>query len=58
MLATAAQSYTSMMEHWWTLAVPGGALTFAMLAANLWIEGMRKSLLSEAGSALQTRFTT
>jgi peptide/nickel transport system permease protein len=51
MLATAAQSYTSMMEHWWTLAVPGGALTFAMLAANLWIEGMRESLLSEAGSS-------
>jgi peptide/nickel transport system permease protein len=51
MLATAAQSYTSMTDHWWTLAVPAGALTFAVLAANLWIEGMRKSLLGEAASA-------
>ncbi len=41
MLASAAQSYTSMTEHWWTLVVPGGALTFAVLAANLWIEGLR-----------------
>ncbi|HEX9723215.1 MAG TPA: ABC transporter permease [Vicinamibacteria bacterium] len=46
MLAAAAQSYTSMMKHWWTLAVPAGALTFSMLAANLWIEGTRESLLS------------
>ena len=52
MLASAAQSYTSMVEHWWTLAIPGAALTFAVLAANLWIEGMRQSLLREAGLAL------
>lgn len=43
MLASAAQSYTSMIQHWWTLAVPGGALTLAVAAANLWLEGMRKT---------------
>ncbi len=50
MLASAAQSYTSMTEHWWTLVVPGGALTFAVLAANLWIEGLRGVLLDGRAS--------
>ena len=50
MLASAAQSYTSMTEHWWTLVVPGGALTFAVLAANLWIEGLRGALLDGGAS--------
>jgi peptide/nickel transport system permease protein len=49
MLASAAQSYTSMTKHWWTLAVPAGALTFAMLAANLWIDGLRTALLTGVG---------
>lgn len=46
MLASAAQSYTSMTKHWWTLAVPGVALTCAVLAANLWIEGLREGRLT------------
>jgi len=50
MLASAAQSYTSMMQHWWTLAVPGGALSLAVLGANLWIEGLRMAQGSRWGA--------
>ncbi len=43
MLAEAAHNYTSMMTYWWTLLVPAGALFLAVLAANLWTEGLRRS---------------
>jgi peptide/nickel transport system permease protein len=42
MLADAAYNYTSMMTYWWTFLVPAGALFLAVLAANLWTEGLRR----------------
>jgi peptide/nickel transport system permease protein len=55
MLASAAQNYTSMTRYWWTLAVPGAALTLAVLGANLWIEGLRKAHLSGVGQGSKQR---
>jgi peptide/nickel transport system permease protein len=45
MLSSAAGNYTVMTTYWWTLAVPGLALTGAVLAANLWVEGLRRTYL-------------
>ncbi len=44
-----------MTRYWWTLAVPGGALTLAVLGANLWVEGLRKAQLSVAGPGSKHR---
>jgi len=55
MLASAASNYTSMTRYWWTLAVPGGALTLTVLGANLWVEGLRKAQLSVAGPGSKHR---
>jgi peptide/nickel transport system permease protein len=46
MLASAASNYTAMTTYWWTLVAPAAALTLSVLAANLWIEGLRKAYLS------------
>ena len=54
-LASAASNYTSMTRYWWTLAVPGGALTLTVLGANLWVEGLRKAQLSVAGPGSKQR---
>jgi peptide/nickel transport system permease protein len=45
MLSSAAGNYTVMTTYWWTLGVPGLALTGAVLAANLWVEGLRRTYL-------------
>jgi ABC-type dipeptide/oligopeptide/nickel transport system permease subunit len=45
MLSFAAGNYTVMTTYWWTLGVPGLALTGAVLAANLWVEGLRRTYL-------------
>jgi peptide/nickel transport system permease protein len=50
MLADAAYNYTSMMTYWWTLLVPAGALFLAVLAANLWTEGLRRSYFGRGGA--------
>ena len=55
MLAFAASNYASLTRYWWTLAVPGGALTLAVLGANLWVEGLRKAQLSVAGPGSKQR---
>lgn len=48
MLSDAANNYTVMTTYWWTLMVPGAALTVAVLAANLWVEGLRRTYLDLA----------
>jgi peptide/nickel transport system permease protein len=45
MLSDAANNYTVMTTYWWTLMVPAAALTMAVLAANLWVEGLRRTYL-------------
>jgi peptide/nickel transport system permease protein len=45
MLASAAGNYTVMTTYWWTLWVPGLALTGVVLAANLWVDGIRRNYL-------------
>jgi peptide/nickel transport system permease protein len=50
MLSSAAGNYTVMTTYWWTLAVPGLALTGAVLAANLWVEGFRRTYLGVSDS--------
>jgi peptide/nickel transport system permease protein len=45
MLASAAGNYSVMTRYWWTLWVPGVALTVSVLAANLWVEGLRRTYL-------------
>ena len=55
MLAFVASNYTAMTRYRWTLDVPGGALTLAVLGANLWVEGLRKVQLSLAGAGSKHR---
>lgn len=45
MLADAAGNYTAMTTYWWVLLVPSISLTLAVLAANLWVEGLRRTYL-------------
>ncbi len=45
MLSDAANNLTVMTTYWWTLMVPAVALTVAVLAANLWVEGLRRTYL-------------
>jgi ABC-type dipeptide/oligopeptide/nickel transport system permease subunit len=40
-----------MTNYWWTLWVPGSALTGVVLAANLWVEGLRRSYLGVSTSS-------
>ncbi len=49
MLAAAAGNLAGMTTYWWTLVVPGAALTLAVLASNLWIEGLRRTYLTGGG---------
>ncbi len=53
MLAEAAHNYTSMMTYWWTLLVPAGALFLAVLAANLWTEGLRRTYFGLGNAELE-----
>lgn len=48
MLASAAGNYSAMTNYWWTLIVPAASLTLAVLAANLWVEGLRRTYLGLA----------
>ena len=50
MLSDAANNYTAMTTYWWTLMVPSVALTLAVLAANLWVEGLRRTYLGSEGA--------
>jgi peptide/nickel transport system permease protein len=55
MLAGVAASYSAMTTYWWTLLAPASALTVAVLAANLWIEGMRRAYFPPSGPASKQR---
>ncbi len=52
MLAAAAGNYTFMTTYWWTFAAPGIALTVAVLAANLWMDGLRRTYLIDLPGAV------
>jgi peptide/nickel transport system permease protein len=43
MLAAAAGNYTFMTTYWWTLVAPAAGLTLAVGAANLWMDGLRRT---------------
>jgi len=49
MLASAAGNIAGMTTYWWTLAAPGASLILAVLASNLWIEGLRRTYLTGGG---------
>jgi len=55
MLAGVAASYSAMTTYWWTLLAPAGALTLAVLASNLWIEGVRRTYFPTSGPASKQR---
>jgi peptide/nickel transport system permease protein len=47
MLAAVAGNYTFMTTYWWTLVAPAASLTLAVAAANLWMDGLRRTYFAE-----------